>query len=101
MNDLEFEGGVCTGSVVVNVEETGKADMLKRICQRYQCEPRSAAIVFGDGVADIPMFQSARVAVAVFPRNAEVSEKANVVVDAEPIDRVCKDIERLLKNAWT
>ncbi len=96
-NDLEFEGRVCTGSVVVQVEETGKADMLRRICQRYLYEPRSATIVFGDGVADIPMFQSAHIAVAIFPRNAEVSEQANVVVDAEPIDSVCKDIERFLK----
>ena len=95
-NDIEFEGNICTGSVVVNVEETGKADVLKEICQRYQCESRNAAIVFGDGKADIPMFQVARVAVAVFPRNTEVSEKANLVVDKEPINGICEDVERLL-----
>ncbi len=61
-NDLEFEDGVCTGLVVVHVEEAGKADVLSRLCQRHQCEPGSGAIVFGDGAADIPMFQSARIA---------------------------------------
>jgi HAD superfamily phosphoserine phosphatase-like hydrolase len=95
-NDIEFEGEVCKGSVVINVEEAGKADVLSKICQQYQCEPRSAAIVFGDSAADIPMFQIARVAVAVFPQKTEVAEKANLVVDTEPIDRVCKEVERLI-----
>ena len=95
-NDLLFDGDVCTGSVSINVEEDGKADVLRSMSQRYEC---NSTIVFGDGAADVALFQTARVSVAVFPRHAHVSDEAHLVVDTEPIHEICDDIERMLNDA--
>ena len=94
-NDLLFEGEVCTGSVSINVEEDGKAEVLRAMIERYEC---SSTIVFGDGTADVALFKTARVSVAVFPRHAHVSDEAHLVVNTEPIHEICDDIERLLNN---
>ena len=67
-NDLVFAGEICTGSIVVNVEENGKVNVLDSVCRRYERESGDAAIVFGDSDADIAMFEAATIAVAVFPR---------------------------------
>jgi len=95
-NDIVFVDEVCTGSVVVNVEETDKAELLQNVCQQYHCEPERSAIAFGDGNADIPMFRGAFLSVAVFPRNPDVATHADIVVDTEPINTVCEELEQRL-----
>lgn len=86
-NELMFKGQTCTGDVIVNVEEHRKAEVVKRFLERYQIDG-GTIVAFGDSQADVPMFDIASVAVAVFPRSAEVRQKGNLVIESEPIDRV-------------
>lgn len=86
-NDLVFDGDVCTGEVVVHVEEGTKAAVMKQVLRRYRVDGGDV-VAFGDGPADVPMFALATVAVAVFPNAAEVREQADLVIDTEPIDTV-------------
>jgi phosphoserine phosphatase len=88
-NDLLFSGRTCTGKIVVNVEEDRKGDALRRVLERYRVDGASM-IAFGDGRADLAMFEMASLAVAVFPRSEEVSRKADLVIESEPIDAICE-----------
>ena len=79
----------------MNVEEYGKADVLRHVCQRYALGP-DKVIAFGDSRADIPMFEMVSVSVAVFPRSEDVAHSADFVVDKEPIDSVCDKLDSIL-----
>ena len=90
-NELVFNGDVCTGEVIVNVEEDGKAGGVKQVLRRYHID-QGTVVAFGDGKADIPMFDLASIGVAVFPRSPEVRQKADLVIESEPIDRVVEQL---------
>lgn len=87
-NDLEFAGDTCTGNVVINVEEYQKAEILKQVLMRYGIDG-GGVVAFGDSQADIAMFELASLAVAVFPTSTEIRDSADLVIDLEPIDRIC------------
>jgi len=90
-----FSEDICTGTVIINVEEQGKANVLRQILQRYEIKDNEI-FVFGDSRADIPMFELASVSVAVFPRSEDVAGKANLIVDIEPIDCICDKLDSIL-----
>ncbi|MFC1452180.1 HAD family hydrolase [Verrucomicrobiota bacterium] len=90
-NELVFSGETCTGEVIVNVEEDSKAEVVRRLLQRYEIDG-GKIVAFGDSEADVPMFDLAAVSVAVFPRSPEVRRKADLVIESEPIDRVVEQL---------
>ena len=99
-NQLQFDDDVCTGAIVVNVEETTKADVLQDVCRRLDRNSTESAVVFGDGNADLPMFELARVSVAVFPRSADVASRADLVVEAECLEGICEGVEQRLLGTF-
>lgn len=76
-NDVEVEGGVLTGGVVVNVEYGGKGEALRRLRASLNAD---LVVAVGDGPPDVDMFAEADVAVAVEPSSPSVAWAADVVV---------------------
>ena len=92
-NRLLFEGDRCRGRVEVRVTEHNKAEVMAGVLRRAGVRAEEA-IVFGDGPADVPMFEAAGLAVAVCPTAPAVRAAADYVVEDEPIDAVIADLER-------
>jgi HAD superfamily PSPase-like hydrolase len=90
-NNLLFDNDICTGEVVINVEEARKDEILKTFAKKYQVE-LTDIISFGDGDADIALFKNSAVSVAVFPRNHKVKESADFIIESEPIDSILKEL---------
>ena len=93
-NELCFEDGICTGAIRIHVSEHSKGEVFTRICEVRNCDP-GCAIAFGDGPADVAMFELAGCGVAVFPRVPAVLEAADFVLRREPIDTICAEIAKL------
>ncbi len=84
-NHLGFHDESCDGTVRVHVHEEAKMDALRHVLAEYQVTI-SDTVVFGDGLADIPLLRGAGIGIAVCPRQPEVSEAADWTIDDEPID---------------
>ncbi|MBE9938046.1 MULTISPECIES: HAD family phosphatase [Cellulosimicrobium] len=61
-NDLETDGGICTGRAVVEIGEDGKGRCAAELVARTR--PRHV-VAIGDGVSDVPMLGMADTAIAV------------------------------------
>jgi len=92
-NHVLFDGDRCAGRVEVRVTEHNKAEVMAGVLRRAGVRA-DEAIVFGDGPADVLMFQAAGVAVAVCPTALAVRAAADYVVEDEPIDTVITDLVR-------
>ena len=93
-NELLFDGPTCRGEVVVNVTEHNKADVLRDVLARADAEARHA-VVFGDGPADLAMFEAAGIGIAVCPIDDAVRAAADYVVEAEPVDSIIEALETI------
>jgi phosphoserine phosphatase len=93
-NEVLFKDGVCTGEVIINVEEDSKAQVLKTVLKKYNIK-NGNIITFGDGLADVKMFKLSTFSVAIFPKKEEVRESADFIVENEPIDQVIDKISEL------
>jgi phosphoserine phosphatase len=85
-NEVLFENGICSGEVKINVEEHTKNRILERVLEKYNIHS-GTVISFGDGPADISMFNLSTISFAVFPKSKEVSSSADFTIDTEPIDK--------------
>ncbi|MBD0399981.1 HAD family phosphatase [Flammeovirga sp. EKP202] len=94
-NEILFEDDVCTGEVLIHVEEDSKAQVVQSVLKRY-ATPFDNIISFGDGPADIAMFKLSTFSVATFPRTEEVSNHADLTIDKEPIDLLIEHLEHLV-----
>lgn len=93
-NEIYFKNGKCTGKVKINVHEDGKEQVMKTILEKYGID-RGEIITFGDGPADIAMFEMSTFSVAVFPRTQEVINAAKVVIESEPINPIINQLKQL------
>lgn len=84
-NEILFENGICTGQVKINVEENTKQLVLERVLQKYHIN-QGTVISFGDGQADIAMFNMSAISFAIFPKSEMVSKNADYIINTEPID---------------
>lgn len=96
-NELLFDGDRCTGEVAIRVTEDGKAAAMDEILARHGCRA-AQTMVFGDGPADIPLLRRAGVAVAVFPREAEVANCADYVLHREPLSDFVAVLDAISKR---
>ena len=95
-NDLLFsQDDLCLGKVKINVAEGGKGPILKKLLIEHGYLDHDL-IVFGDGRADIDMFELARVSIAVCPTSNEVSKASTLQVTSEPIDSIIEQISAML-----
>lgn len=75
-NRLLFdEHEVCSGQAIVNVREDSKGEILSRILNEMQINPRHV-VAFGDGSADIHMFEIAGLSVAINPSRDTIRHAA-------------------------
>jgi phosphoserine phosphatase len=93
-NEILFDNGICTGEVNIHVQEDSKDQVLKQILKKYHID-LGHIISFGDGPADISMFNLSTLSVAVFPRSKEVSNSAQFTIQTEPIDSIIKHLPEL------
>ena len=92
-NELLFDGnGICLGQGKINVREDGKGPILKQILLERGVDPKSV-VAFGDGTADIQMFEVVGLSVAVTPQKETVRQAASHVLDGEPLDRALRFLE--------
>lgn len=92
-NELLFdEHDVCLGQAKIHVEEGGKGPILKQILQEREIDPKSV-VAFGDGTADIQMFEVVGLSVAVTPQKDTVRQAASHVLDGEPLDSALRFLE--------
>ena len=92
-NELLFDHqGVCLGQAKIHVEEGGKGPILKQILQEREIDPKSV-VAFGDGTADIQMFELVGLSVAVAPHKEAVRQAASHVLDTEPLDMALRFLE--------
>ncbi|MBW1982148.1 MAG: HAD family phosphatase [Deltaproteobacteria bacterium] len=91
-NELHFDGGVCTGRIIVKVGEDNKGAVMREILARYRVGTEQV-VAFGDGRADIPVLAAAGLGVAVCPYADEVARCADHVVASEPIDSALEVVQ--------
>lgn len=97
-NEILFNNGICSGEVIINVQEDTKAQILEKVLKKYNIG-LGKIISFGDGPADISMFNLSTFSVAVFPRSKDVSNSADFIIDSEPIDEVINHLSELTPQA--
>ena len=95
-NELEFEGNVCNGKVVIEVNEENKGQVMDKILRHYNTAGEQV-VAFGDGTADIPLLTKAGLGVAICPANESVRFSADHVVGEEPIDRAITVVDKHFK----
>ena len=95
-NELEFEGNVCNGKVVIQVNEENKGQVMDKILRHYNTAGEQV-VAFGDGTADIPLLTKAGLGVAICPANESVRFSADHVVGEEPIDRAITVVDKHFK----
>jgi len=83
-NHLEWEAGLLTGRVGINVDHDRKDAALHQFCRRFEVSP-AQVIAIGDSDGDIPMFEKAGFSVAVRPASRRTAEAASVVLDHESL----------------
>lgn len=81
-NEVVFEGGTATGEVTIRVHETGKASVVSDIMEIEEVSPDECLAV-GDGEADIGMFETCRIGIAVRPASDKVRRAAHFVLEDE------------------
>jgi len=94
-NEILFNNGICSGEVIINVQEDSKAQILENVLKKYSVG-LGKIISFGDGHADISMFKRSSYSIAIFPRTKEVSNNADFTVKSEPIDKVIPHLSELI-----
>ena len=95
-NELLFDDhGVCTGEAVIHVREDCKGPVLLKVLKDMRIDP-SAVVVFGDGSADIAMFQIAGLSIAVSPSKDAIRNAASHCLDNGPLTQALP----LLKSAF-
>lgn len=92
-NDIIFENDICTGKIKINVEEGGKATILKHIKENCKAD---RIISFGDGPADIDLFAHSQLSFAVFPKTERIAAAADYCISSEPINSIIPIIDRFL-----
>lgn len=95
-NDLLFEDEVCTGKILMHVDDYTKGTILTQILEKYEIQS-GTIFSFGDGIADIDLFKLSTCSVAVFPRNDQVVKAATIAINSEPIDQIIDDLKGFLK----
>lgn len=93
-NEILFEKGICTGEIIIKVQEDSKDKILMEVLKKYNAE-NADIISFGDGIADIAMFKLSSYSVAIFPRDKNIARSANIVIDNEPIDEIINYLSEL------
>lgn len=84
-NELIFDDrGVCTGEAVIHVREDGKGQVLLKVLEDMRIDPKTI-VAFGDGSADIAMFQIAGLSIAVSPSKDAIRNAASHCLDSEPL----------------
>ena len=91
-NELEFDGDIFKGGIVIQVHEKNKGEVMDEVLERY-CVIEEQVVAFGDGTADIPLLTRAGLGVAICPSNNEVRSSVECVVKSEPIDRAITFVE--------
>lgn len=79
-NQIVFDGDAATGEVVIQVHEEDKASVVSDIMEIEGVSPHECLAV-GDGEADIGMFETCRVGIAIRPASDEVRRAADSVLE--------------------
>ncbi len=96
-NNVLFNDGICTGDVEINVREDSKANVMDNIIKLFNGNVKNI-LSFGDGIADVQMFNKSTFSVAIFPKNDFVKDNASITVNSEPIDYVTDIINSHINN---
>ena len=85
-NEVLFdENGICLGQTRIHVREDGKGAILQEVLTNLNVDPESI-VAFGDGSADIQLFEIAGLSIAITPTKEKVRDAADHTIDQEPID---------------
>ena len=92
-NELLFDGNdICRGEANIHVREDGKGGVLRSALRKLNIEPESV-VAFGDGTADMQLFEIAGLSIAISPSKDEVGEAADhVLVEHQRIDTALEHV---------
>jgi len=94
-NDIIIRNNLITGEVEVKIDKDEKGVILEKILHKFQIQAENS-IAIGDASADISMFSSAAISIAIEPSNEHVATAADFVCNTTDL----REIVALL-NSWS
>jgi phosphoserine phosphatase len=94
-NDIIIRNNLITGDVDIKIDMNEKGTILEEIMNKYQIEAENS-IAIGDASADISLFSSAGISIAIEPSNEQVAAAADYICSTTDL----REIITLL-NSWS